>query len=606
MAGRWGRWFILVLSGAGAGCSGHVAPPASTPVPAAGGGPKAATAPALSPPQLPSTRPPAASPSPFRFQEVAAQAGIRFLHHSPLSEQRHTHLTYGSGLGWFDFDRDGWPDLYCGQGTTYRPGLPPGQASSDADPSDVLFLNRQNSTFVEVTQAAGLVEAVYSMGVAAADYDNDGFADLCVTGYEENALYRNNGDGTFSKQTLPEGKSPGRLSASCAWADIDADGNVDLYIANYARLGPEPENYPLCTHTEGGKTMYIDCHPRVLQALPDTLYRNGGDGRFVDVSAEAGITAQSARCGLGVVAADLDEDGDVDLYVSNDTTPNFLWENQGDGNLVDRGVVAGAAFNRYGACEAGMSVEAADFTGDGRFDLFVTNFFHETNTFYRNEGGLLFSDVTPATGLGAPSKLRLGFGTIGLDFDQDTFLDLLIANGHVHDRLHEIGRDEPFAQLPLLFHNERGLRFSEVSAGSGGYFTEPHVGRGAAAADFDRDGDADVAVNHLNGPAALLRNEAEPAGGWLQIELIGTRSNRSGVGAVLTIDLGQQRLVRTRQAGTGYCSCGEERLLIGVGDAALVKRVSIRWPSGRRESWGDLPVNALLQLVEGTGQESRS
>lgn len=606
MAGRWRRWLILLLSGAGGGCSGDVAPPASAPGPGTGGDAKAVTAPALFPPQPSATRPAAVSPSPFRFQEVAAQAGIHFLHHSPLSEQRHTHLTYGSGLGWFDFDRDGWPDLYCAQGTTYRPGLAPGQVSPDADPSDVLFLNRQNGTFVEVTQAAGLVEAVYSMGVAAADYDNDGFADLCVTGYEENALYRNNGDGTFSKQTLPEGKSPGRLSASCAWADIDADGNADLYIANYARLGPEPENYPLCTHTEGGKTMYIDCHPCLLQALPDTLYRNGGDGQFADISAEAGITAEKPRCGLGVVVADLDEDGDVDLYVSNDTTPNFLWENQGDGTLVDRGVVAGAAFNRYGACEAGMSLEAADFTGDGRFDLFVTNFFHETNTFYRNEGGLLFSDVTPATGLGAPSKLRLGFGTIGLDFEQDTFLDLLIANGHVHDRLHEIGRDEPFAQLPLLFHNERGLRFSEVSAGSGGYFTQPHVGRGAAAADFDRDGDADVAVNHLNGPAALLRNDTEPAGGWLQIELIGTRSNRSGVGAVLTIDLGQQRLVRARQAGTGYCSCGEERLLVGVGDAALVKRVSIRWPSGRQESWGDLPVKAFRQLVEGTGQESRS
>jgi hypothetical protein len=540
--------------------------------------------------------------SPFRFLDVAAEAGISFLHHSPLSEQRHTHLTYGSGVGWFDFDRDGWPDLYCGQGTTYRAGTPETQRSSDLDPSDVLFLNRQNGLFVEVTESAGLVEAVYSMGVAAADYDNDGFADLCVTGYEENVLYHNNGDGTFSQRVLPQGKSLGRLSASCAWADVDADGNLDLYITNYARLGPK--DYPLCTHTEAGKTMYIDCHPRRLQALPDTLYRNGGDGRFADVSATAGITAEPGRCGLGVVAADLDEDGDVDLYVSNDTTPNFLWENQGDGTFADRGVVAGAAFNRYGACEAGMSVEAADFDGDGRFDLFVTNFFHETNTFYRNEGKLLFSDVTPETGLGAPSKLRLGFGTVGLDFDRDTLLDLLVANGHVHDRLHEIGRDEPFAQRPLLFHNGQGTRFRDVSAGSGGYFAEPHVGRGAAAADFDRDGDADVAVNHLNGPAALLRNDTAPAGGWLQLELIGTTSNRDGVGAVLTIDLGRQRLVRTRQAGVGYCSCGEERLLIGVGDASRVERVSVRWPSGRQESWEDVPVNAFVQLVEGAGQSS--
>ncbi|MCX7699609.1 MAG: CRTAC1 family protein, partial [Gemmataceae bacterium] len=321
--------------------------------------------------------------------------------------------------------------------------------------------------------------------------------------------------------------------------------------------------------------MYVVALPRLLQALPDSLYRNCGDGLFADASAMSGIASVPPQCGLGVVAADLDGDGDADLYVSNDMGPNFLWENQGHGTFVDRGLEAGAAMNRNGACEAGMSLEAADFDGDGRCDLFVTNFFHETNTFYRNEGNLLFSDVTHEVGLGAPSKLRLGFGTCAVDFDRDGFLDLFVANGHVHDRLHEIGRDEPFAQLPLLFHNERGLRFGEVSAATGGYFAQPHVGRGAAAADFDRDGDVDVAISHLNGPAALLRNDATPAGGWLQIELIGRISNRSGVGALVTVDLAGNRLVRTRQAGSGYCSCGEERLTIGLGDATRVPRVSV-------------------------------
>lgn len=468
------------------------------------------------------TKTPASPPAgPFRFVEVTERAGVHFLHHSPLTEQRHAHLVYGSGVCWLDVDRDGWPDLYCCQGATYRPGTSGEKQPPQADPSNVLYLNRQNGSFADVTGPAGLVEATYSMGVAAADYDNDGFPDLCVTGYGENVLYHNNGD----------------------------------------------------------------------------------DGRFVDLSAEAGITAEPARCGLGVVAADLDADGDVDFYVSNDMGPNFLWENQGHGKFVDRGLEAGVAFNRYGACEAGMSVEAADFSGSGRFDLFVTNFFHETNTFYRNEGNLLFSDVTPATGLGAPSKLRLCFGTVALDFDQDAFLDLLVVCGHVHDRLPEIGRDEPFAQLPLLFHNERGRRFSEVSAGTGGYFAEPHVGRGAAAADFDRDGDADVAVLHLNGPAALLSNDTAPAGAWLQLELVGTKNNRSGVGAVVTIDLGRQSLVRTRQAGSGYCSCGEERLLIGVRDAARVPRVTVRWPGGLQETWTDLAVNAFYRLAEGAGQE---
>lgn len=548
------------------------------------------------------TKTPASPPAgPFRFVEVTERAGVHFLHHSPLTEQRHAHLVYGSGVCWFDVDRDGWPDLYCCQGATYRPGTSGEKQPPQADPSNVLYLNRQNGSFADVTGPAGLVEAAYSMGVAAADYDNDGFPDLCVTGYGENVLYHNNGDGTFSGQSLPGGKHPGRMSASCAWADVDGDGNLDLYITDYAQLGPK--DYPVFEHVEGDKRMYVVALPRLLQALPDSLYRNGGDGRFVDLSAEAGITAEPARCGLGVVAADLDADGDVDFYVSNDMGPNFLWENQGHGKLVDRGLEAGVAFNRYGACEAGMSVEAADFSGSGRFDLFVTNFFHETNTFYRNEGNLLFSDVTPATGLGAPSKLRLCFGTVALDFDQDAFLDLLVVCGHVHDRLPEIGRDEPFAQLPLLFHNERGLRFREVSAGTGGYFAEPHVGRGAAAADFDRDGDADVAVLHLNGPAALLRNDTAPAGAWLQLELVGTKSNRSGVGAVVTIDLGRQSLVRTRQAGSGYCSCGEERLLIGVGDASRVPRVTVRWPGGLQESWTDLAVNAFYRLAEGAGQE---
>lgn len=589
------RWVTLLLAWGWVGCAANVPSPSSTGSAKSGHEPKPAVA--VGPPQTPFEAKTLALPasSPFRFQDVAEEAGIRFLHHSPLTPERHAHLVYGSGLGWFDFDRDGWPDLYCCQGATYRAGQPEANPSSRDDPSDALLFNRHGS-FVDVTEPARLVEAGYSMGIAAADYDNDGFPDLCVTGYGENVLYHNQGDGTFSKQTLPQGKSSGRLSASCAWADVDGDGNLDLYVTNYAQL--DAKDYPLCEHVEGAKRMYVVALPRLLQALPDSLYRNCGDGRFEDVSAEAGVTAVPSQCGLGVVAADLDEDGDVDFYVSNDMGPNFLWENRGSGTFVDRGLEAGAAMNRNGACEAGMSVEAADFDGDGRFDLFVTNFFHETNTFYRNEGNLLFSDVTHEIGLGAPSKLRLGFGTCALDFDGDAFLDLLVINGHVHDRLHEIGRDEPFAQLPLLFRNERGSRFSEVSAGSGRYFTEPHVGRGAAAADFDRDGDADVAVNHLNGPASLLRNDTTPAGGWLNIELIGTVSNRSGVGAVLTVDLGRQRLIRTRQAGSGYCSCGEERLLIGVGDAARVQRVSVRWPSGRQQSWTDLPVNGFLQLKE--------
>lgn len=603
-AESWGPWLTLLFVCTYLGCSAKVPSPSSSDrenAPRAGGEPKATAVEPSSPKAVEPKQPASLPSSPFRFQDVAKEARLHFQHHSPLTEQRHTHLTYGSGVCWLDYDRDGWPDLFCCQGASFDPCAPQGAGTSPDAPSNRLFRNQRNGSFVDVTEQAGLLTTIYCMGAAAADYDNDGFPDLCVTGYGENLLYHNNGNGTFSQQVLPGGKLLGRLSSSCNWADIDGDGDLDLFIVNYALL--VPDNYPLLQQTEAGRKMYFVCHPCQLQAIPDTLYRNCGGGKFVDVSVEAGIATEPAHCGLGVVAADLDGDGDVDFYVSNDSTANSLWENQGKGTFVDRGLEVGVAFNRYGAAEAGMGVEAADFDGDGRIDLFVTNFFHETNTFYRNEGNLLFNDITPAMGLGAPSKLRLGFGTCAMDFDGDTFLDLLIANGHVHDRLQEIGRDEPFAQLPLLFHNEHGRRFSEVSAGSGPYFTETHVGRGAAAADYDRDGDIDVAINHLNGPLALLRNDTRPAGHWLQIELIGTRSNRGGVGAVVTVDLGQRSLVRARQAGSGYLSCNEERMTIGLGDATRVPRVSVRWPSGLRECWTDVSVNKFLQFKEGTGKK---
>lgn len=596
-----GRWLTLLLGLGIAGCfgdkpsdlarhksdRGDVDGPV-TPIPPPQNDPESVTR----------VKPPT---SPFRFENVAEGSGIRFKHHSPLTEERHTHLVYGSGLGWFDFDRDGRPDLYCCQGATYAVGEPSDGNPLADGPSNLLFRNRQNASFVDVTQAAGLLDRRYSMAIAAADYDNDGFVDLCVTAYEENVLYHNNGDGTFDQVELPLQTHAGRLSTGCAWADVDADGNLDLFIANYARLGPD--DYPVCEHTEAGKTLHIVCHPHELEAMPDLLFRNCGDGRFADMSAEAGITVAEAQTGLGAVAADLDHDGDIDIYVANDARPNHLWENQGGGTFVDVGQLSGTALNRHGAREAGMGIAIGDIDRDGRFDFLVTNFYNETNTLYRNEGAFFFSDVTDEMGLGAASRPRLSFGPCSVDFDNDGWLDLLTVNGHVHDRLHEFNRNEPFAQAPQIFQNAGGTRFHEVSAGSGGFFTEPRVGRGVAVADYDRDGDADVAVNHLNGPAALLRNDTPDVGGWLQIELIGTQSNREGIGAVITIDLGQQALVRCRQASTSYFSCDEGRLLVGVGNAERLKRVSIRWPSGREECWEDVQVNTYRRFVEGAGSE---
>lgn len=533
---------------------------------------------------------------PFAFSEVAKSSGIHFRHHSPLTEQRHVHLVMGSGIGWFDLERDGWPDLYCCQGASFA-GIP-----QNDPPSNALFRNLDGQIFSEASLQAGLRETDYSMGIASADYDNDGFADLCVTGYETNTLLHNNGDGTFSTATLPRHSSPGRLSASCAWADIDADGNLDLYVTNYAILARE--TYPICEHTAAGTTIHIACHPSNLDRIPDLLYRNTGDGEFVDLSELSGIVKDEGRQGLGVVAADLDQDGDTDFYVGNDTTPNYLWENQGNSRYVDRGADSGTATNRHGAREASMGVAVGDVDGNGQLDLFVTNFYDETNTLYRNAGNLLFADVTDETGLGAPSRLRLAFGASFTDFDNDGWLDLFVANGHIHDRLDEIGRNGSFAQLSQIFYNDHGRRFQDVSDVCGPYFLEPRVARGTAIADYDRDGDSDMAVSHLNSDAVLLQNQTAECGRWLRVELIGIESNRDGIGATIQIDLGDRVLVRSIQAGGSYLSCDDRPVLIGLGSLDKVRELTVIWPGGRRESWRDLDANTLCLLRERDGRRS--
>ncbi len=535
---------------------------------------------------------------PLRFVDVGELLGLRFSHHSPLTPQRHIHLFLGSGIGWLDYDRDGWPDLFCAQGAGFPPGGPADTGSAGI--TNTLYRNRGGRDLDDVTLRAGLENVDYSMGVAAADYNNDGFVDVCVTGYGRNDLYRNNGDGSFARVRLPADQQPGRLSSSCTWVDVDADGNLDLFIANYARLGPD--NYPLCEHTSAGITIPISCHPSQIEAQHDLIYRNTGRGTFEDFSDRAGITASSPRAGLGVVAADLDRDGDIDLYVANDTTENQLWENQGSGRFVDRGAASGTSRNRHGENEAGMGLVAGDLTGRGRVDLFVCNYYGETNTLYRNEGRLLFADITAEAGLGAPSRLRLGFGTSLADFDQDGWADLLIANGHVQDRLPEVQRNEPFAQRLLLFHSQRGVRYREVAAQAGAFLASPHVARSTAIADFDRDGDPDAAINCLHARAALLRNDSDPQGNWIRLELIGRSSNRQGVGAAVRLTAGDRLLLRTVQAGTGYLSSDESTILMGVGPHAGTCDVSVVWPGGLVETWDTLAVNRSWRLVQGAGQ----
>lgn len=528
----------------------------------------------------------------LRFQDVSRAVGLDFKHNSPLTPERHLHLFMGSGLGWLDYDGDDWPDLYFCQGAAWPP-----RKESDLTHSDQLFRNREG-VFENVTEVCGLRNFEYSMGVAVGDFDSDGFPDLYVSSFGPDSLYRNNGDGTWSEIVGQPVLNDERWGASCTWADVDGDGDLDLYVTHYLQL--DRENYPLCSHVELGRRYPGGCHPRHQKHEYDLLLRNNGDGTFADISKVAGLMAESPRAGLGVVACDFDDDGDQDFYVANDTVNNQLWVNKGDGTFTDDALVMGVAVNGLGFAEAGMGVVAGDIDGDGMADFFVTNYFNETNTLYRNDR-VAFTDVTAAFGLAAPSRQRLGFGTSLIDANSDGWLDLFVANGHVQSYPPELDRHEPFAQLQQVFLNQQGTRFKEVSTEAGPYFQRPIVGRSSALADFNRDGKLDIAVLHLNGPAALLQNDHEDTGRALILRLVGVASNRDAIGARVEVRVGSRTIVRRCQGSQGYLSSDARRVHVGLGDAMQADSVTIRWPSGFRESFGTRPPGREYNLIEGRG-----
>lgn len=529
----------------------------------------------------------------IRFVDAAADVGLDFRHRSPLTPERHLHLFMGSGVGWLDYDGDGWPDLYAAQGAAF-----PRTKATDPAHSDQLFRNRQGQ-FASVAVPAGLQDFEYSMGVAVGDFDNDGFADLFVSAYGPNSLYHNNGDGTFSQVDDQPILADPRFGASCTWADIDADGDLDLYVTNYLKL--DPENYPLCSHHELGKRYPGGCHPRYQQHEHDQLLRNNGDGTFADISQESGILAETPRAGLGVVLCDFDDDGDTDFYVANDTVNNQLWVNDGKGAFVDDALLMGVAVNGFGVAEAGMGVVSGDIDRDGLMDLFVTNYFNETNTFYRNDR-LAFTDVTAEFGLAAPSKQRLGFGTSLFDADNDGALDIFVANGHVQSYPPELDRKSPFAQLQQFYHNIEGRRFEDISASCGLYFQQPRVGRSSAVADFNKDGRPDLAVLHLNDRLALLRNETAAIGNRATFHFVGRTSNRDAIGARIMTTMGDRTTVQFCQGSQGYLSSDFRRMSIALGSANQVDSMQVRWPSGMTESWTALAAGEDHVLREGTGR----
>jgi tetratricopeptide (TPR) repeat protein len=521
-----------------------------------------------------------------RFVDDAPVAGLSFVQVSGGARGRLTPpVTASGGVGLLDFDGDGWIDVYLTQGGPF----PPDPKTSGN--GDRLFRNRGDGTFADATAPSGLaaMRGGYSHGVAVGDYDNDGHPDLFVTRWKAYALYRNRGDGTFDDATIPAGLGGDRdWPTSAAFADLDGDGDLDLYVCHYMKWD---ERVPRTCSDPNDPTIYR-CLPLDFEPLPDHLFRNDR-GRFVEVTAEAGIVDRDGR-GLGVVAADLDEDGRVDLYVANDMTANFFFRNLGGLRFDESALTAGLAGNATGGYQAGMGIACGDLDGDGRIDLAVTNFYNESTTCFRNLGQGAFSDQTAAIGLAASSRYVLGFGTAFLDADNDGWLDLITANGHVHD-----GRPQFPWKMPVqLYLNDGRGRVMDVTKQAGPPFVIPRMGRGLAAGDLDNDGRIDVVIVSQDEPVALFHNQTVP-GHFLTLRLEGTTSNRDAVGAVVTVITDGRARVAPRLGGGSYQSAGDPRLHFGLGAARQAERVEVRWPSGRVDRFEKLAVDSGYLLREG-------
>jgi hypothetical protein len=540
---------------------------------------------------------PQPEPSPFRFAEIAREAGIDFVQFSGMTPEKHFPTANGSGVALFDYDNDGKLDLYFATATR----LPLGTAEQGPNR---LYRNLGGNRFQDVTEAAGVGFRGFCHGALVGDVDNDGDQDLFLCNYGPNVLYRNNGDGTFTDVSKPAGIDRPSWSSSGAFLDLDNDGDLDLYVANYGSWN-YPDDDLFCGEVD--KKVRLYCSPRTIRTVKHFLYRNNGDGTFTDVYDQAIKSVdpetrqpkpRSDGHGFGVVTADLNGDGRIDIYVANDMNPNFLFLNNGDGTFEDATESSGAAYDEKGQAQSGMGVDAEDVDGDGLPDLFVTNFSNEYNTLYQNLGKGTFIDSSPFFGLAADTTPFVGWGTALVDLDNDGWPDNFVANGHVDDNREQLGENTPYAEPPLLFANRAGKRFRLATREAGPYFDAPHVGRGAAFGDIDNDGDIDIIVNHKDGPPALLRNDTASKNHWVRVELQGTRSNRDAIGARVEVVAGGRTIVRQRKGGVSMMSANDPRLTIGVGAAAEVERLTVRWPSGAVSTLERLKTGRVYKLVE--------
>ncbi|MFZ0426505.1 MAG: CRTAC1 family protein [Acidobacteriota bacterium] len=527
-----------------------------------------------------------------KFTDVTTAAGIRFQQNNGAFGKKYLPETMGSGAAFLDYNGDGWLDIFLANGTNW----PDGKKKGPSYPA--LYRNNKNGTFTDVTRQAGLAVEFYGVGVTAADYDNDGDCDLFVSSLGPDKLFQNQGNGTFKEISKSAGISQEpAFGTSAAFLDYDRDGLLDLFVANYVRWSRETDIF--CS-LDGEKKSY--CTPQAYHGASPRLYHNKGDGTFEDVTKKSGLFDETNK-GLGVLVFDYNNDGWPDIMMANDTQPNKLWQNMGNGTFQDVGVIAGIAFSEDGVARGAMGIDAADYDRSGYQSVIIGNFSNEMISLYHNEKNGFFIDDAPTSTVGPDSLLSLTFGCFFFDFNLDGYLDIYAANGHVENTINEVQKKVTYQQPAQLFENIDGRQFKEVAKDMGADFVTPRVARAAAYGDFDNDGDLDILLTTCGGPAKLFRNDGGNSNNWVAFDLQGVKSNRDAIGALVRVKSGGSVQSAEVKTGGSYCSQSQLRMTFGLGKVQKVDSVEILWPSGEKQVLNAVPINRIMRVVEAQGIE---
>ncbi len=533
------------------------------------------------------------APTPAKFIDVTSQLGLQFQHAAPHTSKKYLLETMGSGVALFDYDNDGRLDLFVVNGAEIKDPSPPGTIPEKTGPNywNRLYHQKSDGNFEDVTEQAGLQGAGYGMGVAVGDYDNDGFEDLFVTGYGANHLYHNNGNGTFTDVTEKAGVAGGGWSTSAAWVDLDGDGLLDLAVVRYLQWD---FNDIWCgEHKQGYRSF---CHPDEFQAITPLVYHNDGKGHFTEITKQAGLAKPGK--GLGIAIADFNSDGHIDVFIANDSVTEFLYQNKGDGSFEEVGLFAGTGVDGDGHGYAGMGVDFADYDNDGLPDIVVSSLAYQKYALYRNNGDGTFAYISDTTALGSMTFLHSGWGIRFIDYDNDGWNDLLIAQAHVMDTI-ELNYPQLRYREPMLLARNTGRGFVDVSNQSGAVFHEPWASRGMAIGDIDNDGRLDAVVTENGGPVHILHNETETQNHWLTLNLVGHKSNRDAIGSAVKIVTPQGEQQATVTTCGSYLSSGDKRVHFGLGlQSVIIKEVDIRWPSGIKQTLHDVKADQILRIDE--------